>query len=434
MSDRDTPSNVFTHGSLPKADPVDALPDDLAVLISDWIALSRKIALSGPLKGKKLWRFYSVIGQLIPLVNARFRVGSGFLTMAATDPATTPGSDALWALHTKGRIILEALARREAMARRTVTKSRPPDINGGGPAPLADHSELVSAPSEDGTDATEAPATPEMSAGLNDLQQAAFTSLLFVRAAERLKRSLEGSDEDAIFVECGSYCRYASELEALFARKDWERHRDLTVPALRLGHTLDARWLILKRRSGLAEFDMMSLIDVSTTEYNPDDPFPFWVGHELTYRRFYENAVELLEALGQPVKDPGPIPFLDTLDPSDNDPAATGLQTSGQAAPPLATAPSKEKLPGTAQIDYQALADKLRKKKQPLRAELVEFMADKESADVDDIAENVHKDPDTSEDAIRHNANRTSESLRELGSLLFFRLSGGKIHREIRPE
>jgi len=183
------------------------------------------------------------------------------------------------------------------------------------------------------------PAAPEMSPAWNDLRQVAFTSLDFVRAAERLRRSLEGDDEDAIFIECGEYCRYASNLDALLKPEDWERHRDLTVRALRLGHTLDARWLILKRKSGLAEFDMMNLIDAPTTEYNPGDPFPFWVGHELTYRRFFENAVELLEALDQPMKDPGPIPFSDTPDPSDNDPAANGPQTNGQAPAPPAERP-----------------------------------------------------------------------------------------------
>ncbi len=169
--------------------------------------------------------------------------------------------------------------------------------------PLADHPELVKGtPSGNGTAATEALAATETSPAWNDLRQAAFTSVVFVRAAERLRRSLEGDDEDAIFVECGWYCKYACDLDALFKPADWERDRSLTVRALRLGHMLDARWLSLKSKSGITELDLiLNQIDALTTEYNPGDPFPFWVGHELTYRRFYENAVELLEVLNQPI-------------------------------------------------------------------------------------------------------------------------------------
>jgi hypothetical protein len=98
------------------------LPGNFAALIGDWIAMSRKIALSGPLKGKDRCRFYRAIGQLIPLVNKRFRIGSDrCLTMEASDPDGMPAPDTLWDLHTKGRIILEALARREALA-----EDRPP--------------------------------------------------------------------------------------------------------------------------------------------------------------------------------------------------------------------------------------------------------------------------------------------------------------------
>jgi hypothetical protein len=61
-------------------------------------------------------------------------------------------------------------------------------------------------------------------------------------------------------------------------------------------------------------------------------------------------------------------------------------------------------------------------------------MRDKDSALLQDVAEEVHGDPDTSEKAMRKNANRTSESLAELQSRLSFRVAGGMMHKEINHE
>ena len=116
MPDRDTPANVFCIGSPFRSNPLEALPDDLAVLIGDWIALSLKVVRSGPLVGKDCWRFDSVTTQLIALVNTRFpNFNPGpFLTLAAINPAAMPAREILLRLHKEGRLILEALARQSS--------------------------------------------------------------------------------------------------------------------------------------------------------------------------------------------------------------------------------------------------------------------------------------------------------------------------------
>ncbi len=96
--------------------------------------------------------------------------------------------------------------------------------------------------------------------------------------------------------------------------------------------------------------------------------------------------------------------------------------------------PSRESTPGPAKNDYTALADKLRLMKQPTRAALVEFRADKESAIALDVAKAVHDDELASDKTMSRNASRTNDSLRDMGSRLYFELRGGKMHRGNRPE
>jgi hypothetical protein len=85
-------------------------------------------------------------------------------------------------------------------------------------------------------------------------------------------------------------------------------------------------------------------------------------------------------------------------------------------------------------IDYAGLATKLRKAGKKLPARLVEFMADKEEAEGEQIAKHVHGDAETSDSAMWNNAKRTTDSLVALGSRLSFRFTSGRMFREISPE
>jgi hypothetical protein len=59
-------------------------------------------------------------------------------------------------------------------------------------------------------------------------------------------------------------------------------------------------------------------------------------------------------------------------------------------------------------------------------------MEDKEvEATSEDIAEHVHGDRETSDDAIRKNALRATASLAQMGSRLSFRFASGRMYREI---
>src|SRR4051794_6451715 len=82
-------------------------------------------------------------------------------------------------------------------------------------------------------------------------------------------------------------------------------------------------------------------------------------------------------------------------------------------------------------INLQELADELRKAKKSTQAALVEFMADKSKATVEDVAANVHGNPEADEKAVRANAKRTNDSLAELESPLSFRVAASHVFREI---
>ncbi len=66
--------------------------------------------------------------------------------------------------------------------------------------------------------------------------------------------------------------------------------------------------------------------------------------------------------------------------------------------------------------DFAALAAKLRKARKSTQANLVEYMADKREATVEDVAEHVHANAETNEKTRAANANRTNDSLAELGA------------------
>jgi hypothetical protein len=85
-------------------------------------------------------------------------------------------------------------------------------------------------------------------------------------------------------------------------------------------------------------------------------------------------------------------------------------------------------------VDFKALVANLRKQGKPLQAKLVEYMADKEEATAEEIAEHVHGEKQTSDSAMWNNADRTTKSLALLGSRLSFRFASGRMYREISPK
>jgi hypothetical protein len=62
---------------------------------------------------------------------------------------------------------------------------------------------------------------------------------------------------------------------------------------------------------------------------------------------------------------------------------------------------------------------------------LVEYMADKKEAKVEDVAQNVHENEETSEKTIRANAQRTIDWLAERGERLIFNVACGRVFRDI---
>jgi hypothetical protein len=111
---------------------------------------------------------------------------------------------------------------------------------------------------------------------------------------------------------------------------------------------------------------------------------------------------------------------------------AAAVATTSEAIEPAAKTPATE---GTkVAIDYTAIANELSKKSKALQAKLVEYMADRESADEEDIAKEVHGDNETLKDAMRQNAKRTTDSVREFEPRLSYQLAGGKMHKQISPE
>lgn len=85
-------------------------------------------------------------------------------------------------------------------------------------------------------------------------------------------------------------------------------------------------------------------------------------------------------------------------------------------------------------IDYAAVVSTLRKAGKRVQAALVEYMVDKKEATAEDIAEHVHKDSNTTEKAMRANANKTTASLEDMGIPVRFRLASGRMFRDISPE
>jgi len=98
-----------------------------------------------------------------------------------------------------------------------------------------------------------------------------------------------------------------------------------------------------------------------------------------------------------------------------------------------------ERIPGSVEpargeaVDFAALAAELRKANKPTPASLIEFMADKEEATVEDVAQAVHGDDKTSGQTVWANMKRTNDYLDKQRSPLSFRMAASRIFREISP-
>ncbi len=114
---------------------------------------------------------------------------------------------------------------------------------------------------------------------------------------------------------------------------------------------------------------------------------------------------------------------------------ATAAPTS-QATGVAATSPAPAAVHTPAEIDFKAIAAALRMtgRGRPTQARLVEYMADKEQAAEEDIAEHVHDDEETSTSAIHNNVKRTNRFLETIESRLRFHFRSGIVYREISPE
>jgi hypothetical protein len=75
----------------------------------------------------------------------------------------------------------------------------------------------------------------------------------------------------------------------------------------------------------------------------------------------------------------------------------------------------------------------LREAGHPVKARLVEFMADKRFATVDEVAEAVHGDAEASDDTVSQNAIRTTDWLQKHGYPLCFTVKGGCVYRKNSP-
>jgi len=125
--------------------------------------------------------------------------------------------------------------------------------------------------------------------------------MLLVRTAERAKECLDSGDPERALVYCYWFFQWACEVDRCLVQTEW----DMSKPCLGFQvemMTLGLRWGEIKRRSGLENVDLTRTDDFEVVEFD-------WPGHEAVYRAFFDDALRLLEVIGEPEEDPGPIPF-----------------------------------------------------------------------------------------------------------------------------
>jgi hypothetical protein len=85
-------------------------------------------------------------------------------------------------------------------------------------------------------------------------------------------------------------------------------------------------------------------------------------------------------------------------------------------------------------IDFDALENALLLQGKPTQAALVRFMAGRQTATAEEVANEVHGNSQTSNKAIGKNARETTDSLAGIGSRLSFRFTTSKMFRQIAAE
>ncbi|WP_165070844.1 hypothetical protein [Paludisphaera rhizosphaerae] len=86
------------------------------------------------------------------------------------------------------------------------------------------------------------------------------------------------------------------------------------------------------------------------------------------------------------------------------------------------------------EIDYGRIVSQLRKRNLKNPAALVEYMASRDQATVEELAEQVHGNDGVGADAVRKNVSRTNIELGVISSPLSFRWASSRVFREISPE
>jgi len=152
--------------------------------------------------------------------------------------------------------------------------------------------------------------------------------ILLVRTAERIKESLDSGDTVHALVWSYWFFKFACVVDHFLVHTTWDTSK------VRFGFlveimTLQLRWKEIKRGSGLENLDLTREDAFECVEFD-------WPGHEAVYRSFAGAALRLLEAIGKPMQDPGPIPFAPK-------PEADGRAPKAPADwPELVTAPPSE--------------------------------------------------------------------------------------------
>ena len=214
----------------------------------------------------------------------------------------------------------------------------------------------------------------------------------------------------------------------------------------RLLNELSAAIGLRPREAGQGQWDAASREEGIDAVPVPEDPAQWpsllaWLNAGINRSTTVENDPRLRAELAQ-----SPIATrvydLAALHRAKNQLIAMMAATKADSAEPHPEGESKHIVPVVDQnpppprpkIDFKALAAALRKEGKGNQAKLVEYMADKEEATAEEIAQHVHGDSEASDQAMWNNAKRTTDSLALLDSRLSFRFTSGRMYRDDSPK
>jgi hypothetical protein len=195
----------------------------------------------------------------------------------------------------------------------------------------------------------QAPQDPTASAVIparDDLRSLACLSLTLVESAEHLRTCIKSNDLTSASVWGWWYLGFAVALNRYSVRYRANYYKDAPFEANVQAWILFQRWAKLAEESGLTEIDSTNVFTDDALEQIE----PFWEGHEIAYRSLYQDGIRLLEAIGDPLEDTERAPFDDAPDPSDNAPAVTLPETTGQTTETAAAATPSERQDRTAEL------------------------------------------------------------------------------------